>query len=97
MVNETLWGSKSTWVNYYNGVITSPSTNKENYTFAYGRNGANPPTQLPEGEKFDLSCAPWGIGGDSILCKLSYMLPIWDNNLQESEQKIFTYPVDDKA
>jgi len=94
MVNETLWGSKSSWVSYDNGVTFSPATNKENYTFAYGRNGANPPTQLPEGEKFDLSCAPWGIGGDSLLCKLSYMLPVWDSSKPEAEQGIEVRPVD---
>lgn len=94
MVNENFWGSENSWVSYDNDVTFSPATNKENYTFAYGRNGENPPTQLPDGEKFDLSCAPWGIGGDSILCKLSYMLPICDSNLPLSEQKIFTFPVD---
>lgn len=94
MVNTERWGDKSTWVSYDSNITWSPATNKENYTFAYGRNGANPPTELPEGEEFDLSCAPWGIGGDSILCKLSYMLPVWDSSKPTAEQKIEVRPVD---
>jgi len=96
MVNTERWGVKSAWVSYDSNITWSPATNKENYTFAYGRNGANPPTELPEGEEFDLSCAPWGIGGDSILCKLTYMLPIWDSSKPEAEQEISTFPVDEK-
>ena len=94
MVNTERWGDKSTWVSYDSNITWSPATNKENYTFAYGRNGANPPTELPEGEEFDLSCAPWGIGGDSILCKLSYMLPVWDSTKPTAEQEIEVRPVD---
>lgn len=96
MVNTERWGVKSAWVSYDSNITWSPATNKENYAFAYGRNGANPPTELPEGEEFDLSCAPWGIGGDSILCKLTYMLPIWDSSKPEAEQEISTFPVDEK-
>lgn len=94
MVNTERWGVKAGWVSYDSNITWSPSTAKENYTFAYGRNGANPPTHLPDGEEFDLTCAPWGIGGDSILCKLSYMLPVWDSSKPESEQKIEVRPVD---
>lgn len=80
-VNESFWGNKNTWVSYNNGITFSPAPAKENYTFAYGRNGTDPPTRLPEGENFDLSAAPWGIGGDSILCKLNYLLPLADNTV----------------
>lgn len=93
-VNLDFWGAKNTWVSYDNNVSWSPGTAKENYTFAYGRNGASPPSHLPDGEEFDLSPAPWGIGGDSILCKLSYMLPVWDSSKPEAEQGIEVRPVD---
>lgn len=81
-VNLDFWGAKITWVSYDNNVSWSPGTAKENYTFAYGRNGASPPSHLPDGEEFDLSAAPWGIGGDSILCKLSYLLPLADESVE---------------
>lgn len=97
MVNGELWGDSSSWVSYDNNVTWSPRL-IENYATAYYRLAEPPRTSLPEGETIDLSCAPWGIGGDSLLCKLKYILPLWDANRPEGEKGYFeSVPVDEAS